>query len=383
MRRWRVGVATCVATTLVVAAPGAGAADDPPGTRPGGRVDRPVPPGEEARSLLPYVPTGHRYSCVSLDAAKDADLDEIIAAASSVIAAVSCGPDGPAHSIGYYQFGEATSMNSVYAKFALGLGEPTDSDCPGDAEWTFHEGTSGGRILCFIGTRGGRGDIPATAALVWTADGSNILGYASAQTGDSDAAGLREWWNESAGPKQSADDTGIATASNLTPIGTERAILRAIPAATRRSCRAADRSAPDAIGPSLFASRYFLDGVVVCTKPDRAVDQVSYAKLDPEVIEDFTTQLYGLSDTELPAVEGAGATTCPIESTYSIGDGKRKRKVGTYACCFLDNDDGTQRAVWRWTNTRQGILAIAVNSAGNADVLAAWWRSKRSGPTQP
>ena len=270
-------------------------------------------------------------------------------------------------------------MNSVYRQFAARIGEPTDS-CPGDAEWSFDDDTSGGRILCFIGTRGRDGDIPPTAALVWTADGSNILGYVSAKTGDADAAGLNEWWDASAGPKQNADDTGIATASNLTPIGTERAILRAIPKATRQRCQAADRADPDAIGPTLFASRYFLDGVVVCTKPDRAVDLVTYAKLDPEVVEDFTTQVYGLAGAELPDVENTGSTKCPTESTYSIGNGKQKRTVGTYACYFLDNGDGTHRAVWRWTNTRQGILAIAINSAGDADELGAWWRSKRSGP---
>ncbi len=376
-------VSALVAATLVTMTPTVGAADSLPVTRPGSRVERPVPAGEEARSLLPYVPTSHRYSCVSLDAATAADLDEIAAAAPSVTAAVTCGPDGAAQSIGYYQFNDATSMNSVYGQFAATLSEPTDPQCPGDAEWTFHEGTSGGRLLCFIGTRGAHGDIPATAALVWTADGSNILGYASAKTGDSDAAGLRTWWNASAGPKQSADDTGIATASNLTPIGTERALLRAIPKATRHSCRAADRSDPDASSPTFFDHRYFLDAVVDCTKPDRAVDSVSYAKLDPEIVEDFTTQVYGLSGAELPAVENTGHTKCPTESTYTIGNGKQKRRVGTYACYFLDNGDGTQRAVWRWTNTRQGILAIATNSAGNADALAAWWRSKRSGPTEP
>ena len=70
-----------VAATLVAMAPTAGAADGPRLEAARWSRRAAVPAGEEVRSLLPYVPTSHRYSCLSLDAAKDAHLDEIMAAA--------------------------------------------------------------------------------------------------------------------------------------------------------------------------------------------------------------------------------------------------------------------------------------------------------------
>lgn len=375
--RRSVTVVALVALMLAVA-PGAYAAV-PTGVKAPTGTTGPAPPGEETALMLPYVPTSHRYSCTTIDPADDRVFDEIQAEAASIRATAVCGPDGPAAVITYLEFGDLSAMHRAYGAVAATVVTPS-SDCEGDHGWSYGDDTPGGRLLCFITTRASSGTVPATAVLVWTAEHRAVLGVASAEIGDDDAASLSDWWEESAGPTKRYDETGIASPSNRPNEGYDAELRRAIPKQTRVACESGDRTTPDSIGPSLFAHRFFIEAVSVCREPDPAVDMVAYARTTDGVVEDYTAQTYALSDEQLST---AGRKQCPTQSTYSIGKGKAKRVLGTYACYFLDNDDGTQRVVWRWTDTRQDILAIATNDAGDADALRAWWASNRSGPLQP
>ncbi len=339
----------------------------------------PAPPGEETRQLLPYVPTSHRYSCVPIDLVADHVVDEIRAEAASIDATAQCGPDGPAAAVSYYEFGDLSAMHRAYGAIAAKLGPPADPDCEGDHGWSYGDDSPGGRLLCFVTSTGFSGAIPATAVLVWTAEDRGVLGYGAAEIGDDGAARLTRWWDKSAGPTKRYDDTGIASPSNRPNEGSDAALRRAIPKQTRAACRSGDRTSPDSIGSSLFAHRFFVEAVAVCQASDPAADTVYYAKITDGAVEDYASQVYALSDEQL----SDDGKRCPTQSTYSIGTGKAKRVLGTYACYFLDNADGTQRVVWRWTDTRQDVLAVAVNDAGDADALRAWWSSNRSGPIQP
>lgn len=365
----RLGVLLAAVTMALAAASTAGAA---------------TPPGDAARSLLPLVPTSHRYSCAALDPSSDLSLDTVRAEAASIDAAVVCGPDGPADAIYYYAFRDAAAMGRTYQAVVTGTNPSADPDCEGDSGWAYGDDTHGGRIFCYLGVQTDSGPIPATAVLVWTSDTHNILGLAQARRGDADARGLRKWWNASAGPTRRSDDAGLASPSDRPDAGDENVILRAIPKQTRRSCERGDRTSPESISGSLYDHRYFIDAVITCRSPDPAVDYLWYAKLDPGVVEDFTAQVYGLSDDQLAQGDDTGSGRCTKQSTYSVGKGRAKRVLGTYACYYLqDQGDGTRPVVWRWTDARQGILAVAMNTSGDVDALRSWWSGSRSGPIQP
>jgi hypothetical protein len=377
-----VGTRLLVVLTAIVAVSGlattaAFGAGEPNADAPGGTTGQ-APAGEAAvRGILPYIPTEHRYSCVATDPAA-AGLDEVKAATASIDAALVCSPGGAVRSVNYYEFSDQASMQAAYNALVSNLTASDDPNCAADHGWSYGDDTHGGRLVCFITTLGQASRIEPTAVLVWTADARNLLGYAYTNAGDADAAALTAWWDDDAGPTQDHDDTGIASPSNRPTEQRDQQLLRVIPATTRSSCAAKDRSDPDAYDGGLYDSRYFVEAVVVCKDVAPSVDEVTYSYVSPKAIEQFAVAKYGFDDAS--AAELDEAEQCPHQATYSSGTGKQKRRLGSYTCYFLDNDDGSQRAIFRWTDTKLGVLGVAVNNEGDATALEKWWSSKKSGP---
>src|SRR5205085_5851287 len=100
--------------------------------------------------------------------------------------------------------------------------------------------------------------------------------------------------------------------------------------------------------------------------------------VEPHVVEDYAEQALSPSQADVDRADPDAA--CPTTGTWTAGKGRKKHKVGTYACYFYATDDGGQAAAWRWTDTKRGIVAVAANVAGDVDALHEWWLSAKSGP---
>ncbi len=345
-------VATLVAATVGGDAVAPAAADD-------------VGKNDAVRSLLSYVPTGHRYHCHAQDPTDPAAYTtEITDDSASISGALSCGPDDTASYIGYWQFTDAAAMDRTFDRFVTGNTASTEN-CPADGTWGFGDATNG-RIGCFL-------TAAKAAVRVWTDDRTLILAEAALEDGNSDTFELRKWWKDEAGPLEEADDTGLTELDR----SRSRALLKRVPERTRDSCSIKD---PFDVNPTGFVGPYFIEAFVGCDAPAAGIGSVTYQMTSPDIIEDYLDEAYSPTDAQVDAA--ADDAVCPVEGNWTVGKGKHKRTRGAYTCYFEQTSTG-RHPVWTWTDTHEGILATARSRTGDADVLHDWWASKASGPLRP
>ena len=203
-----------------------------------------------------------------------------------------------------------------------------------------------------------------SVVVVWTYTAGNILGLAETTYGDADAAALKDWWRDDAGPlSQPTRVKGIADWT-VRDRDAEQALLSHVPKSVRGSCRGQ--------GPRrrrrVRRARLWSNAVVTCKSGSI---NLAYAAMNPDVVDNYVDQF-------TPTAEGE---PCPASGTWSEGKGKKRHTVGNYVCFVHTNDDGSQTAWMIWSHRGLGIAATAAVTTTNDDAtdVYEWWQGD-SGP---
>ncbi len=363
-------VATVIAISASLATPVAGATTAHQDVQRGATgSDRDA----AVRQLLRHIPFDHRFRCNDRDPADASFYDSAtLAEAASTSAAVTCGPTDEVDFLGYWQFTDRAAMERAHGALVLTGGNTEDSDdCPVDSTWGFGDGTDG-KLTCFYGTQRGDVTIPPTVSRVWTDHRNLILGQVSLPEGNDDAFELREWWREHAGPLQEPDDDVFSEGVDARA---SRRLLRSIPKRTRAACEVADPFAEE----GNRSDRFYIEAFVTCPQPGGAVGVVTYAKVDPGIVEDLLEDAWTAPRAQLDAADHDAV--CPATGPWTEQVGSKEREVGSYSCFYAGSAQGDY-ALWAWTDTDAGILAVAAGVNDDAEALRKWWRSSASGPLQ-
>lgn len=330
------------------------------------------PTEDAARTLVAFVPKDERYQCVVADATKA--LPRVGPEAASITAMLSCGPDRVAQAVYYFQFTNAAAMNRAYAALTNGIAsEPvrsTDGKCPGEQTWGYHNGNDG-RVACDYSTTDINNQaISETVFRAWTDNRANILSFASPKIANVDAVAFRSWWNQNAGPLETADSVkGLASPSSQSNSSAERTLLSHAPKSMRQSCAVIARQPSN---PNFFGDRLWVNAGVTCTPTQPGANTVSYLAVDPAAIDGY----FGVYKPTADLLNG----DCPSVGTYGPVQGKHRRTLGEYSCFFTTDANGARIASYAWSDRARGIVAVAQNNAGDAAALVKWWKGSEAGP---
>ena len=290
----------------------------------------------------------------------------------------------------YYLFSTTDEMNSIYSQIVSDSGsEPARSsaeNCPSDGTWSLG-GQDVGKLGCYYSTQqtdpstGQLVSVAESPSLTWTYDAQNILGRASLEPGNDEAATLQTWWHDKAGPTKTADRVNGVVTSTAEQRHYQRALLALIPAVTRKNCKAQDVSDP---ADDYYDARMWVRAAERCTTSGGA-NTVDYESLDPSLVTPYFASI--VADTK--ASESATQTNpkCPAAGTYKDGNAKHPHTVGEYTCeadrTFSSYHNGAPFAEYTWSDPKLGILAYADNLNNDPDALIAWFQSPKSGPIRP
>ncbi len=259
----------------------------------------------------------------------------------------------------------------------------TDGNCPSDGTWDF-SGTNAGRIACYYSSSttdpstGVASTTPEFVARMWTYDQENILGWAAMAPGNTDAVALQTWWNNKAGPLQTADDVAGVVSSGSEQARFQRALRAHIPAATRKTCTSIDLSDPTASGADVYAARLWIRAWVTCRATGGA-GAVVYGSIAPAAVDGFFAAF--ITRASAQPKTATATSDCPTSGTWSQGKGARKHVVGEFACFFhSDSSNSPEYAHYAWSHRKLGIIAQATNDNDDPSALVAWWNSSKSGP---
>lgn len=136
------------------------------------------------RELLTWIPANIRDSCESVD------LNDV----GNPVAVVECNL-ARTNRLTYLRYDGPRTMRQQYDRYARGPqdGGNCPNDLPSEGTWNFTGGETQGRLACFRSE--------GTAWMVWTANRSSILAWASRTDGDSQAL-LDAWRSGGPGPLQ-------------------------------------------------------------------------------------------------------------------------------------------------------------------------------------
>jgi hypothetical protein len=320
------------------------------------------------RELIGSIPQSQRNHCQLADPATEGTI--IAGEAASIRAMARCYSVNDLATLWYVLMDSPDSTARLYRKYS-GTFDPAapyrdeDAECPGETTWGFGDVKDDGMLGCYYAATNLDGTPhEESAVLVWTYTAGNILGLAETTHGDADAAALKDWWRDDAGPL--AHPTRVKGIADWTvrDRDAEQALLSHVPKSVRGSCVVRDRATDGAFAPA----RLWANAVVTCKSGSI---NLAYAAMNPDVVENYVDQF-------IPSAEG---DPCPASGTWSEGKGKKRRTVGNYACFVSSNDDGSQTAWMIWSHRGLGIAATAAVNTTNDDAKAVfdWWQGD-SGP---
>jgi hypothetical protein len=369
MKRW---TAACVATALVLAAlatsTAAAAAPAPVPAVPG--AGETVSAADMA-TLAGSVPHSHRYQCSLTEPGIVGSLlkDEY----SHIRAFLQCYGVNGMRLFWYALFDDNASLDRAYRAYA---GDYTDrpyrdeeAQCPGESGWGFGGARDQGLLACYYS----RTDINGadyggeTVVLVWKYDRTRILALAQTQVGDSNAAALKQWWENDAGPLEAPESDKFLIDWNVKNTSAERTLLSHVPRRIRTTCRVQR----GATGGSFFTVRFLVTARAACKSGNVTV---VYASTSPVITNAFMRKYH-----DIVPVEDAH---CPDTGEWWIGSGENRRVQGEYACWGNPEFDGTTTAQIVWSHNALGIIAVAALPTGDADYQRMWdWWNGDVGPT--
>jgi hypothetical protein len=324
-----------------------------------------------AQELAGFVPASERYGCViGTDLASDFE-----SAPGTPEVGITCPATAGVERVRYFRFADTDTMDAVYTAFAGPAGtDPVQSEegeCPGEGPWDFGKGTAG-RLACYYA------DDPSRAALLWTYEKENILAFAAMPAGNTDAVALRKWWTDDGGPLEVADRIQSVAVKPADQPPALKFLRAHVPAATRRTCSAIDPFDPDSDGGSLYDVRMWVAAGLACSAPQRGLDRVVYQVLDSRAVDGYFEAYSSIAQNQSPP---AGSTAeCPSTGTTKRPKGNKLHVVGEVACFYGQSADGTQFAEYAWTNRDLGIVAYALNRAGDVSALSDFYYSGSAGP---
>lgn len=325
---------------------------------------------QAARQLVRSIPEDQRYQCLIADPTSASDVGtQIASAAASVSSVVECSPSGAADYVAYAQMTSAQAMNALYLQFAQGSGGPTQSEegkCPSEGTWQLDDADVG-RVACYYSTMNDGTVIPETVSRVWTDDQNNIIGFASAADGNSDAVALRKWWTDTAGPlKEPEDVVGFAPSSDTAVERARSDLTSRVPKSLRSGCKPSTRSAE--------RDRLWVRAELIC-QPDSStgVNQVLYDSVDPRIIDKYFA-------SSVPAASTLDGS-CPDTGTFTVGKGKSKHTVGQYACTKTAPAPDGSTILYTWSDRKRGIVTYAFGT--DADQVIKYVASGAADPGDP
>ena len=343
--RWRHAAGAAFGATAMVVA-SVGLAGPPAGAAASDSKADKIAAVEQAQELLQYVPSDHRASCARQEPSTFAD-----GIFSDAVAIVKCEqPADAVDSMIYVKYGSADQMATEYADIVpdgLPASDGTATVCPVESTWRYGDGADAGRDACFVSTNE---DGENVAKMVWTADAPVILGYAFNVRGD--GAGIKQWWNDSAGPLEKAEaDPGLA---DLTPAGRKaagKALIQQAPKAATK-CKLRDADPTEYVDDDAeWAWLPWLSAEVICqTNPGKG--SVYYAQVTADNAEAFWNAFHeSLTDEEYgPKHPAVCKEPQPL---VRAGD-----EVGAVACWYY------HQTLWAaWYDRTTGIVGAA--SIGN------------------
>ncbi len=334
---WRRGVAIALTAFGATAAGGLGAATA--GTAHAASSNA-LSGATEAQTLLGYVPSDHRSLCSREDPADFAG-----GSFESATAIVKC--ENPADGVDglvYALYADAGQLADAYqSKIPQGLpaADGTSTSCPAEATWHYVDATTdAGRDACFVVNDS---DGNPVAKVVWTADASDILGYAFNDEGD--GAAVKQWWNDDAGPlaEPEADD-GLADLTAAGRTEAAKALIRRVPKAATK-CEPRNAKGYTSHEPE-WAWLPWLGAVVNCTSPDKGL--AYFAQVTPDTARNYWTAFHD----ELTDEEYGPKHPAVCKEPKPITD--HGKQVGELACWYY------HQALWAaWYDETTGIVGAA------------------------
>ena len=294
-----------------------------------------------AQQLLQYVPSDHRASCSRQVPATFADGNF-----EDAVAIVKCEhPADAVDSLIYVQYATAAQMATEYTSIVpdgLPASDGTATACPVEATWRYGQGADAGSDACFVATNDNGENV---AKMVWTADAPLILGYAFNLDGDS--AGIKQWWNDNAGPLASAEaDPGLA---DLTPAGRKSAGRALIQQAPKALTKCTQRDTDPTVyldDDAEWAWLPWLSAEVTCKGPGKGT--VYYAQVTPDNAEAFWNAFHDTLTDEDYGPKHPAVCKDP-QPLVSKGD-----DVGAVVCWYY------HQALWAaWYDKTTGIVGGA------------------------
>jgi hypothetical protein len=379
MKRW---TAARVAATLVVAAlatctltTSAGAATAPapePTTTAPTTSDVASVTTADAATLVGSIPVNHRYQC-SLTAPNIAG-DLVKPEFGHIRAFLQCFGVNNLRLFWYALFDDNASLDRAYRSYA---GDPDpnrpyrdeNAQCPGESGWGFGGAQDQGLLDCYYtGTDATGTDYGGeTVVLVWKYDRTPILALAQTQIGDNNAAALKQWWENDAGPLEAPQRDKSFVDWNVKNVPAERTLLTHLPRRIRATCKVQRGTTAG----SFETIRYLVTARASCTSGNVSV---VYASMSPAITEAFMLKYHD--------IVGNGTDPCPDMGQWWVGSGENRRVMGEYACWGSPGFDGSTTAQIVWSHHALGIVAIAALPSGDADFHRMWdWWNGDVGPT--
>ena len=156
------------------------------------------------RELIGSIPQSQRNHCQLADPATEGTI--IAGEAASIRAMARCYSVNDLATLWYVLMDSPDSTARLYRKYS-GTFDPAapyrddDAECPGETTWGFGDVKDDGMLGCYYAATNLDGTPhEESAVLVWTYTAGNILGLAETTHGDADAAALKDWWRDDAGP---------------------------------------------------------------------------------------------------------------------------------------------------------------------------------------
>ncbi len=322
-----------------------------------------------ARRLLALVPTELRATCRIVDLQQSVGTLPLVRYARDVAVALQCSPPQGADSVVYVQARSPKAADEMYRKLRptrhLSLSNRS-AQC--EATNTYSLGLhlpTVGHDTCYFLTNVFAGDTHPVA-IDWTYSPASL--YMQSYRSDGDAAELRGWWSDTAGPLQHPKTVGVPeTLSVAAATRAYHALLARLPAAVRSTCRRA--SLGDDAPPAVADARLWVDAAATCEDRAAGIDStfehfVTNAALDAEF-------------RRTAAVLGAGAapassSSCPSDGTWQHGG----VDIGPYSCGYSTVDEGSSSGTvvsYAWADPTDRIFAVAAQTGGELSTLEAWW----------
>jgi hypothetical protein len=376
MKRWLAACVTAAAAVATLATstvvPAAAIPAPPSPKAPAPTADKPSVATADMAALVGSIPVNHRYQCSLTEPGLAGKL--LQAELVHVRAFMECYGVSGLRLFWYALFDDNASLDRAYRAYA-GSYDPDapyrdeDAQCPGESGWGFGGRSDQGLLACYYTQTDVNGENYGgeTAVLIWKYDPGRILALAQTAVGDSNAAALKQWWENDSGPLQAPERDKYLVDWTAKNTNAERTLLTHVPRRFRPTCRVQRGDT----GGSFFTVRHLVLARAACKAGDVSV---VYAAVPSAIIQNFMKKY---QDIARPP-EGQH---CPDIGEWWIGSGENRRVMGEYACWANPEFDGRTTAQIVWSHNALGIVAVAALPTGDGDFNRIWdWWNGDVGP---